>query len=277
MRAPRPTAALLLAVLAVSTSACARKPASIRLNPGKQTIYGMKRTRAVAAEVLDKKGEVMPGIAVEWSSSKPAIATIDKVTGSVKTVAPGRTIVTAKAGEISATSLVDVVDAAEILVTPSRLTLAGPKGTTAQLACDVKDSSHKPVDVKATWSSSDPKVVVVEGNGLLKSVSEGKATITASVGDLGGGCDVAVTYREIGTLDLAPVTMILAKGETQPVRAIARDKNGTAVDDAAVGWSSSDPSVATCANGVVTGKTTGTATIRAICGSKTAELSVFVN
>lgn len=274
MRALRlASAALLLAFAA----ACARKPASIRVNPGKQTIYGMKRTRAVAAEVLDKKGEVMPGVAVEWSSSKPAVATVDKVTGSVKTVAPGRAVITAKAGEISGTGLVDVVDAAEILVTPARVTLAGPKGTTAQLSCDVKDSSHKPVDVKATWSSSDPKVAIVEGNGTLKSVGEGKATITASIGDLGGGCDVAVTYREIGTLDLAPITMILVKGETQPVRAIARDKNGVAVDDAAVGWSSSDPSVATCANGMVNGKTTGTATIRAICGSKTAELSVFVN
>jgi uncharacterized protein YjdB len=276
MRPLRPAAAALV-LAAAFAAGCAQKPASVRVNPGKQTIYGMKRSRAVTAEVLDKKGEVMPGVIVEWSSSKPAVATVDKVTGSVKTVAPGRTIVTAKTGEISGTGLVDVVDAAEILVTPARLTLAGAKGTTAQLNCDVKDSSHKPIDVKATWSSSDPKVVVVDGTGLLRSVSEGKATITASIGDLGGGCDVAVTYREIGTLELAPITMILTKGETQPVRAIARDKNGVAVDDAAVGWSSSDPSIATCANGVVTGKTTGTATIRAICGSKTAELSVFVN
>jgi uncharacterized protein YjdB len=266
----------LSAALALTALSCAKKPASVRVNPAKQTIYGLKRTKSVAAEVLDKNGQAIPGVPVEWSSSKPAVTTVDR-TGSLKTVAPGRAVVTAKAGPISGTGTVDVVDAVGIAVSPARVTLAGPRGTTASVSCEVKDSAGKTLDVKPTWSSSDGRIVTVDQNGVLKSVKEGKATITAALGDLGGGCDVAVTFREIGTVEVSPPTLIIAKGETQPVRASARDTRGVTVEDAAIGWSSSDPSVATCYTGMVTGRGTGNATIRATCGTKTAELSVFVN
>ncbi len=263
-------------VFALLGVACAKKPASVRVNPAKQTIYGLKRTKSVAAEVLDKNGQAIPGVPVEWDSSKPAVATVDR-TGSLKTVAAGRAVVTAKAGPLSGSGTVDVVDAVSIAVSPARITLAGPQGTSASLSHEVKDSAGKTLDSKPTWSSSDGRVVTVDQNGVLKSVKEGKATITAALGDLGGGVDVAVTFREIGVVELAPATLILAKGESQSVHASARDTRGVTVEDAAIGWSSSDPSVATCYNGMVTGRGTGTATIRATCGSKSAELSVFVN
>jgi len=273
VRRALPAAALLL----LSLAACARKPTTVRVDPAKQTIYGKKRAKSVAVQVLDNKGEPMPGVAIEWSSSNPSVATIDAKTGAIKTVAPGRAILTAKAGPISGTGVVEVVDAAAILVTPSRVTLAGPKGSSAQLSAEVKDSAGKALDVKPTWSSSDPGIASVDASGALRSVKEGKTTITASLGDLGGGCDVGVTFREIGSLEVAPVTLILAKGETQSVRATARDANGISVEDAAVAWTSSDPSVATCSSGAVTGRGTGSATIHASCGTKTAEISVLVN
>jgi uncharacterized protein YjdB len=247
------------------------------VTPGKQTIYGLNRRKSMTAEILDKKGEPIPGVAVSWSSSKPAVATIDEKTGALKTVADGKTVITAKAGELSGSGNIDVVDAVSINVLPARVTLAGPRGSTATLSYEVKDSKGKTIEVKPSWSSSDAGIVSVDGHGVLKSQKEGKATITASLGDVGGGCDVAVTFREIGGVELAPSTLILGRGETQSVRAVARDDKGASIEDAAIGWSTSDPAVATCYNGMVTGKATGTATIRASCGSKTAELSVFVN
>lgn len=269
--------ALALAAAVLLAAACARKPSTVRVSPAKQTVYGLNRRKSMAAEVLDKKGEAIPGTLVKWSSSKPAVATVDEKTGALKTIASGRTVITATAGPLSGTGTVDVVDAVVVNVVPARVTLAGPPGATAVLSYEVKDSKGKAVEAKPTWSSSDAGVASVDGNGVLKSVKEGKATITASLGDVGGGCDVAVTFREIGGVELAPLTLILTKGETQSVRAVARDTKAAPIEDAAIAWSTSDPNVATCYNGMVTGKATGTATIRASCGSKTAELSVFVN
>jgi len=277
VRGTRAATVVALSSLALLAVSCAKKPASIRVTPPKQTIYGLKRTKSVAAEVLDKKGEQLPGFLVQWSSSKPAVVTVQP-TGSLKSVTPGKAVITATLGPLSGTANVDVVDIQMLEVTPARVTLAGPKGATAALSAEAKDSKGKLVTgVSALWTSSDTKVALIDNKGVLTSVGEGKTTITAAIGDVGGGADVAVTFREIGAVEVSPLTLILKMGETQSVRAIVKDTRGAPVEDAAVTWTTSDPSVATCYNGMVTGKSTGTTTIRGTCGTKVAEVSVFVN
>lgn len=60
------------------------------------------------------------------------------------------------------------------------------------------------------------------------------------------------------------------------VTLVARDPQGVPIPDVAATWVSSDPMVATCSGGKVLAIGLGSATIRATCGAKSAEVSVIV-
>ena len=276
---PRPRlflASSISALLTLSSLGCGQKPASIRLAPPKTTIYGLKKIAVVTAEVLDQKGQVINGAAVTWESSKPRVATVDK-DGRIQSVAPGRTILNVKLGEISGSGLLEVVDAATVTISPMRVALAGPKGSTLRLVSLVKDSKGEEVAVKPKWTSSDPKIATVSGDGVVTSVAEGRVVVNATIGDIGTGSDLRVTFKNVATFDAAPPTMILKVGDVQQINPFARDEAGGLIQDAAVAWVSSDPKTVTCTAGEVKGIAAGTAIIGATCSGKTAEVSVLVN
>lgn len=281
VRTPRSSlraVAALTASLALLGAACAKKPASIRVSPTKIALYGVKRSTPLTAEVLDKKGRPMPGVKVSWESGKSSVATVDD-NGAVKSVGAGKTVVTASVADpaLSATCAVEVVDVASITISPSRMTVAGPKGTTVAFKAEVKNSKGNVIEVKPSWVSSDPKVATVDKDGNVASVSEGRATVTASLGEVSGAVDMRTTFREIGSFEALPLTVILKVGEQARISATAKDPAGVVIEDAAAVWASSDPKVATCVNGVVTAVAPGNATIKVQCGPKTAEVSVLVS
>ncbi|MEO6326867.1 MAG: Ig-like domain-containing protein [Thermoanaerobaculia bacterium] len=266
-----------LSLLAVLFSlSCGQKPASIRVSPPKSIVYGLKKSTVIAAEILDKKGAVIAGPVVSWESSKPKVASVDK-DGRVQSLTAGRTIVKATFGELSGVSSLEVIDAATITITPMRVAVAGPKGTTLRLVSLVKDMKGAPVVVKPKWTSSDVKIATVDADGVVTSVAEGRAVLNASIGDIGTGADVRVTFKSVATFEAAPPTMILKVGDVQQINGLARDESGAPIQDAAVDWISSDPKTVTCIGGEVKGIAAGTATVRATCGGKSSEVSVLVN
>ncbi len=268
--------ALLLA--AALAAACAPKPAEIRLSGKKLEVYGLGRVVSIGGDVIDTKGQIVPGKTVSWESSNPKVATVDAATGSVKSVAPGKVTITARLGDppLEASATLEVYDVALVNVFPSRTTLAGPAGTTFPLQLEVKDSAGAPVQMEAKWTSSAPGVATVDAAGIVTSVGEGAATVNAKVGDVSGAADVVVVFRAIDTLEASPLNIPLKVGELGRVALVARDPRGIPIPDVAATWVSSDPTVATCSGGTVMGISPGSATIRAICGEKTAEVSVIV-
>ena len=124
---------------------------------------------------------------------------------------------------------------------------------------------------KVEWTSSDPLVASVDQRGtsplvtqivFVTAVSPGIATITAVVnGDasLTASCQVEVKRYASGvTLDQHRMT--LYAGTSSTLTPIITPNDAT---DKTVTWSSSNESVATVADGVVTALKAGTATIRA--------------
>ena len=102
-----------------------------------------------------------------------------------------------------------------------------------------------------TWESSKTDVATVDANGLVTSVAVGSASITASKdGYRSGSITIKVDLEKI---EVTASANSVVKGQTVTVTA---NKEG-------VTWSSSDTSVATVENGVVTGVNFGTATITA--------------
>ncbi|MFN7987766.1 MAG: Ig-like domain-containing protein [Thermoanaerobaculia bacterium] len=277
-RTPRVLSAAALLALGVLSAACGRKPAEIRLKPARQSVYGLGRVASFSADVVDTKGEIVAGKPITWESSNPKIATIDGATGAVKTVAAGKTTITARLGEppLEAKATLEVLDVAVVNVLPSKATLAGPAGSTFPLTLSVKDSKGNVADMKAVWSSAAPKVATVDDSGVVTSVGEGTASVKATVGDVSGVSDVVVVFRTIETLEASPLNIPLKVGELSRVTLVARDPQGKPIPDVAATWTSSDPHVATCSGGAVLGIGPGSATIRAVCGAKSAEVSVIV-
>jgi len=49
----------VLCLVIVTSAACSRKPASIRISPRKIVLYGIERSQRLTAQLLDAKGNVV--------------------------------------------------------------------------------------------------------------------------------------------------------------------------------------------------------------------------
>ena len=221
---------------------------------------------------------------VHWSSSNPAVATVD-ASGLVTAVAPGTATITGTLDGQSATLSVTVTNATlnvgGLTITVPPLTLA--VGLTGQLAASGTYSDGTSADVTANvqWDSSDPAIATVSLTGQVTAVAPGTATITGILDGQSATLSVTVTNATInaGGLTITVPPMTLAAGQTGQLAANGSYSDGSSVDvTASVSWVSSDPAVATVdASGLVTGVAPGTATITGTLGGQSATLSVTVS
>lgn len=157
---------------------------SVTLNETSIEIYKDESYRLVA--------EILPegtGSTVEWTTSDYYIATVAD-DGTVTGAYPGEAVITATAGDKSATCTVTVlpVDATGIVLDPSEITLA--QGETAVINATVEPENY---DGKLEWKSDNTGVAVVDVNGKVTAVGDGSANVTASVGGIEATCKVTVS------------------------------------------------------------------------------------
>ena len=130
-----------------------------------------------------------------------------------------------------------------------------------------------------TWTSSNEAVATV-ADGVVTAVGAGTATITVTTEDGGktATCTVTVNAKvyPVTSVTLNQTSATLTEGETLTLSATVNPETATNKN---VTWSTSDPSVATVDNGVVTAIKAGTATITVTTedGGKTATCTVTVN
>ena len=174
-----------------------------------------------------------------WSSSVPALASIDATAGVVTGVAAGNPV-------ISYTSPNGCYSTTVFTINP----LPAPIGGVTSVYCIGSTALLSDFITGGSWSSSNPGVATIDVTGLVTGVAAGSAIISYV---LPTGC--LVTYVENITSTPAPITGV-------PTTCIAT--NTTFSDLTAFGaWSSSNPTIATVGSGtgVVTGVATGTTTI----------------
>ena len=150
---------------------------------------------------------------VTWSSSNSSVATVDEW-GIVTAVGAGNAVITAHAGNASATCSVRVV---EHTVTLDQSSATIPLYSTLQLNATVTPpDGYEPTVV---WSSSRPGIATVTQDGLVKGYMTGTVTITARAGQSTATCVVTVipiyatgialnTYQE--DMEVGEVTRIIA-------------------------------------------------------------------
>ena len=129
---------------------------------------------------------------------------------------------------------------------------------------------------KFTVTSSQPNVATAKidaGYIYIKGVAVGVTTITVSCGNVKK--EYMIGVGDIDDFTLSPGKTTLCVGATDTIRTIASGAVGSPIYYV---WSSSDPSVATVKNGVVTaGSKPGTVTISAYCYGLTRTLTYKVN
>ena len=276
MRAIRVTGAALC-LLAVFGTACSRKPASIQVSPRKIVLYGIGRSQRLAAQLLDRKGQALESGHPTWASSKRDVATIDDA-GRVVSKGSGKTMVSATFEGLTAQVPVEVVDAAAIDVIPPQATLIGPAGTSFTVSAAVKTSKNQPISIRPTWTSSDEKVAKVTPEGVVTSVGNGTAAVTAHIGELQGVAEVSVLLREIARLEVHPATALVRVGDSQRFAVVAFSSDGSRLENAVAQFRSSNPTVATIdGGGNASGVSAGTATIHVDVAGRVAEATLIVN
>ena len=171
---------------------------------------------------------------------------------------------------ISAYSMIPVES---ISVNEDSLTIEAG-GDTASLEAKVlpEDATNRNI----VWTSSAPEIATVSDEGTVTPVSEGTADIIATADGVSTKCVVTVLSAGVTvtgiTLDKNTLEMT-AGGETAALVATVLPEDATSKD---VTWTSSAPTIATVANGIVTPVSEGSAIITATAGDFSAECTVTV-
>ena len=214
---------------------------------------------------------------VTWSSNNETVATVDN-NGKVTAKAAGEAIITAKAGDKTATCTVTVAkaDVAVESVTLDKTSLDLKVGNNATLKATVEPQNA--TNNTVTWSSSNPEFVTV-ANGTVTAVSAGTATITVTTADGNhkATCTVTVIPKtvQVSGIQVQGSASVYVGGSTK-LTATVTPTNAT---NQKVTWSSNNESVATVGtDGTVTAVSAGTATITVTTedGQKTAACTVTV-
>ena len=135
---------------------------------------------------------------VEWKSSDTTIATVDE-TGKVTAVKAGDATITATADGKTAKCQVTTVEPVAVTgvsLSPEAVQLA--VGTTTTLKATVAPDNA--TNQKVTWSSSNPEVATVEGNGLItaKAIGQAEIEVKTAAGAKTAICKIEVTAAATG-------------------------------------------------------------------------------
>lgn len=238
-------------------------------------------TSATAALTATVAPATATNKAVTWTSSNPAVATVN-TSGVVTGVAAGSATITVKTqdGGFTATCAATVtnttIPVTGVTVSPPSISVAA--GSTSALTATVSPANATTKTV--TWTSSSPTIATVSASGVVTGVAPGSATITAKTqdGSFTGSTAVTVTSSSIPVtgVSVTPTTATVAAGSTTSLLATILPANATVKT---VTWASSAPAIATVsATGVVTGVSAGNATITAttVNGGFTASAVVTV-
>ena len=261
---------------------------SLEVSPSAFTLVAIGSTRPFLAVVRDQFGEAMPAVAVTWSSSAPAVATVHATSGLVTAVANGSTTITATVTDapgLSASRAVTVLAEAA----PSRTTLVAAPAMaiadgTETIAITVRLfdaldhallTGGDAVSIQTTRGTVSG--VVDHGNGSytasLTSTDVGAAVVRVTVNGSETPAQAAIEFlpipRVLTRVELTPIdARFTALGATRAFTAVARDQFDDAMPAIAFTWSSSTAAVsvdgaATNASVLVTAVANGVATLTA--------------
>jgi trimeric autotransporter adhesin len=251
-----------------STTGCVSTayPITVTVNPNANagTVSGTSLLCIGATDTYSSNGDA----GGSWSSTDPAVATVDPSTGQVTAVSAGTTDITYT---VSSGCGSPVSSFLTLTVNPDAN--AGTVSGTSTLCIGATDTYSSDGDGGGSWSSTNTGVATVDAStGLLTAVSAGTADITYTAGCNASAFLTLTVGPNAGTVS-GTASLCMAATDTY-------SSNG----DAGGSWSSTDPAVATVdpSTGQVTAVSAGTTdityTVSSGCGSPVSSfLTLTVN
>ena len=264
-------------VSGTAEAAVAQVVTAVNMSPELLEFSALGDTLRLEAEPVDANGHDVEGAAVTWSSGDPGVASVDSE-GLVRSVGNGEAVVTATAGSVSGTAEAAVAQVVTAVNMSPELLEFSALGDTLRLEAEPVDANGRDVEgAVVTWSSGDPGVASVDSEGLVRSVGNGEAVVSATAGSVSGTAEAAVA-QVVTAVNMSPELLeFSALGDTLRLEAEPVDANGRDVEGAVVTWSSGDPGVASVdSEGLVRSVGNGEAVVSATAGSVsgTAEATV---
>jgi lysophospholipase L1-like esterase len=169
----------------------------LTVNPSSLTLAkGDSATLQAEATFSDRTTGDAGGL-VTWSSSSPAIVSVDRVSGVVTglDVSNADVTVTADAGNgVTATAKVKVTPAVlrKVAVTPTNPVLALHKSLQFTATGTMSDGTTRQLSSQVQWSSSNPMISTISSTGSAKALGVGTTTISATTNSLTGSTVLTV-------------------------------------------------------------------------------------
>lgn len=232
------------------------------------------QTTAVTATVLGANGAPLTRTVV-YSSTAPTVASVS-ATGVVTALTAGVATITATAdGRSGSVTLTVLAATASVSIDSASAVLL--LGRTLRLTATARDAAGTAINgLEPRWTSAAPLVASVTSNGTVTALSNGVATLTATIDDRTATFTVTVISSQLTRLVLRPSAGYVPLGMEYAIRVSALDGDGLAVPTPAVTFASSASDVATVSPvGVVRGVKAGSATITATTAEGSASTVRF--
>lgn len=212
-----------------------------------------------------------------WRSKNTAIATVSD-RGEVSAIATGETDIEFVYQDVVLATCHIKVNSLAVALTG--LNISGVDtlsvGNSSKLSYTMLPNNTTETK-KPEWSSSDATVVFVDTNGLISAKKSGEATITAKIDGVVGTHKVTVpSYISLKNVTMNPSTSatLTDSNNTIQLSLVKEPLNATASE---VIWQSSSPEVASVnSTGLVSGVSSGTATITGYIDGKSASCTITV-
>ncbi|MFO0757402.1 MAG: Ig-like domain-containing protein [Byssovorax sp.] len=227
---------------------------------------------------------------VAWSTSDASVAVSNAIGshGLATGVVVGQATVSAKIGDKVGTATLSVSAATLVSIGVTPLNASIAKGTSLQFTATgtYTDNSKQDLTKEVSWASSSPAVSIsnlAPFIGLAQGISEGMATITASLGGKSGETTLNITAATLATLTIAPAEATIAKGTVQWYKVTGKYTDDSTQDlTDFVAYSSSDPTKVIISNaagsrGLATAVAEGQVTITAATQGKLATAILHVS
>ena len=219
--------------------------------------------------------------AVSYVSDNPNVVSVSE-DGVAQAVGLGTAQITATSGNVSCTYVITTQPDSSMIATEMDITLASSTiavGDTTSLSLAVlPTSAANYIDV--TLSSLDPSVATVNNFGKVTGVAPGKATITATSGDVSCSATITVVAAASSTtgatqsISLNTNYVVLKPGSSKTITGTVSPSSSSQ----ALTFTSQDKSIATVsANGVITGVSTGATAVIVSNGTVSSSVTVIVN
>jgi len=231
------------------------------------------RTLPLKVQLADASNRplTLTGRTMAWSSSAPAVATVDTA-GVVTGVGAGVATITVSTDTASASATITVTEipVASVVVTPA--TAAMSERTSLQLTATALDAQGGAIPGRAasTWRSDTPAVATVDATGVVSAIAPGSARLTATIDGYEGSATISVAALPVSSIGVAPAAPSVRVGAKLTLAATLYAPNPGIVlspTGRTVTWSVQDASIATISSaGVLTGVRAGTTvvTVRAL-------------